>query len=65
MWVTRELLDAIGGAIVGGDFETGATLPTEAAMSDRFSASRTVTREAVKMLTATDAKETRIVKPWL
>lgn len=50
--VTRELLDAIGGAIVGGDFETGATLPTEAAMSDRFSASRTVTREAVKMLTA-------------
>ena len=50
--VTRELLDMIGGAIVGGDFETGATLPTEAAMSDNYSASRTVTREAVKMLTA-------------
>ena len=50
--VTRGLLDAIGGAIVGGEFETGATLPTEAIMSDRYSASRTVTREAVKMLTA-------------
>ena len=50
--VTRELLDLIGGAIVGGDFETGAALPTEAAMSDRYSASRTVTREAIKMLTA-------------
>ena len=50
--VTRELLDMIGGAIVGGDFQTGQSLPTEAAMSDRYSASRTVTREAIKMLTA-------------
>ena len=50
--VTRELLNAIGGGIVGGDFQTGATLPTEAALSDHYSASRTVTREAIKMLTA-------------
>lgn len=50
--VTRQLLDMIGGAIVGGDFEIGQTLPTEAAMSDRYCASRTATREAIKMLTA-------------
>ena len=50
--VTRQLLDVIGGAIVGGDFRTGQALPTEAAMSDHYNASRTVTREAIKMLTA-------------
>ena len=50
--VTRELLDTIGGAIVGGDYEIGETLPTEASISHRYSASRTVTREAIKMLTA-------------
>ena len=50
--ITRELLDRIGGAIVGGEFETGDTLPTEAAISDQYSASRTATREAIKMLTA-------------
>ena len=50
--VTRELLDVIGGAIVSGDFPTGETLPTEAVMSERYCVSRTVTREAIKMLTA-------------
>ena len=57
--VTTELLHAIGGAIVGGDFRTGEKLPTEAAMSDRYNASRTVTREAIKMLTAKG-----LVKSW-
>ena len=50
--VTRQLVDTIGGAIVRGEFAMGDNLPTEVAMSDRYSASRTVTREAIKMLTA-------------
>ena len=50
--MTRQLVDAIGGAIVRGDFSVGENLPTEAAICDRYGTSRTVTREAVKMLTA-------------
>lgn len=50
--VTRQLVDIIGGAIVRGEFAMGDNLPTEVAMSDQYSAGRTVTREAIKMLTA-------------
>jgi DNA-binding FadR family transcriptional regulator len=49
--LTHGLLDALGRAIVTGDF--GATpFPTEAELARRYGVSRSVTREAVKMLTA-------------
>jgi len=50
--ITRALVDRIGGAIVRGDNAPGERLPTEADMSAQFGASRTTTREAIKMLTA-------------
>lgn len=50
--VTRSLVEDIGGAIVRGDFTVGKSLPTEAELSEHYSVSRTVTREAIKMLTA-------------
>jgi DNA-binding FadR family transcriptional regulator len=45
------MLDAIGRAIVVGDYD-GATFPTEAELAKQHGVSRSVTREAVKMLTA-------------
>ena len=45
------LADAVGRAIVTGAYPTGAAL-TEAELSVRYGVSRTVTREALKMLTA-------------
>lgn len=50
--VTRSLVEGIGGAIVRGDFAIGLSLPTEAELSEKYKVSRTVTREAIKMLTA-------------
>lgn len=50
--ITRALVDRIGGAIVRGENAPGEQLPTEAEMSAQFGASRTATREAIKMLTA-------------
>ena len=50
--VTRSLVEDIGGAIVRGDFTIGTSLPTEAELSQQYNVSRTVTREAIKMLTA-------------
>ncbi len=50
--VTQSLVEEIGRAIVCGDFIIGASLPTEAVLSEKYSVSRTVTREAIKMLTA-------------
>ncbi len=48
---THSLVESLGQAIVTGDYvETG--FPNEGELSKRFGASRTVTREAVKMLTA-------------
>ena len=49
--LTYGMLDAIGRAIVVGDYE-GATFPTEAELAKQHGVSRSVTREAVKMLTA-------------
>lgn len=46
--VTQEL----GRAIVGGDYDPGEGLPTEAELCIRFGVSRTAVREAVKMLSA-------------
>jgi DNA-binding FadR family transcriptional regulator len=48
---TRSLLDNLGRAIVVGDFDEAA-FPTEAELAIRYGVSRSVTREAVKMLTA-------------
>jgi len=50
--VTRSLVEDIGGSIVRGDFTIGTSLPTEAELSEQYNVSRTVTREAIKMLTA-------------
>ncbi len=49
--LTYGMLDAIGRAIVVGDYE-GEIFPTEAELAKRHGVSRSVTREAVKMLTA-------------
>lgn len=49
--LTHGMLDAIGRAIVTGEFADRG-FPTEADLAKRYSVSRSVTREAVKMLTA-------------
>lgn len=49
--LTYGLLDAIGRAIVTGHYDDRA-FPTEAELAREYSVSRSVTREAVKMLTA-------------
>lgn len=49
--LTYGLLDSLGRSIVIGDFEKEA-FPTEAELAKRHGVSRSVTREAVKMLTA-------------
>lgn len=51
MGLTHNLLRIIGQAIVSGTYDT-KPFPTEAELSATYGASRTVTREAVKMLTA-------------
>jgi len=49
--LTYGMLDALGRAIVTGRYETEA-FPTEAELAKQHGVSRSVTREAVKMLTA-------------
>lgn len=49
--LTYGLVETLGQAIVTGDY-AAVDFPTEAELSRQFGASRTVTREAVKMLTA-------------
>ncbi len=49
--LTHGMLDVLGRAIVTGEF-VGVGFPTEADLAKRFAVSRSVTREAVKMLTA-------------
>jgi DNA-binding FadR family transcriptional regulator len=49
--LTRTMLDALGRAIVTGQYET-RPFPTEAEIARAHGVSRSVTREAVKMLTA-------------
>ena len=49
--LTYGLLDAVGQAIVTGRYDD-APFPTESELAKRHSVSRSVTREAVKMLTA-------------
>lgn len=47
-----QVVDQLGIAIVGGTFAPGTTLPTDAALQERFGVSRTVLREALKALAA-------------
>lgn len=49
--LTYGMLDSLGRAIVTGQYETEA-FPTEAELAKQHGVSRSVTREAVKMLTA-------------
>ena len=49
--LTFAMLDALGRAIVTGDYEN-QRFPTEAELAAQHTVSRSVTREAVKMLTA-------------
>lgn len=49
--LTYALLDAVGKAIVVGAYDD-SPFPTEADLAQQFAVSRSVTREAVKMLTA-------------
>lgn len=49
--LTHGLLDALGKSIVTGSFD-GQDFPIEAELAKRYGVSRSVTREAVKMLTA-------------
>ena len=49
--LTFGMLDTLGRAIVTGSYET-ARFPTEAELAEQHKVSRSVTREAVKMLTA-------------
>ena len=48
--LTYDLQERLGRAIVGGGYEQG--FPTEAELSRAHGLSRSVTREAVKMLSA-------------
>lgn len=56
--LTLGLVDALGHAIVAGEFPKG-TLPTEPELERRFAVSRSVVREAVKMLAAKGLVVTR------
>jgi DNA-binding FadR family transcriptional regulator len=49
--LTYALLDAVGKAIVVGGYDD-SPFPTEAELAQQYQVSRSVTREAVKMLTA-------------
>lgn len=50
--LTRSIVQDLGRAIVVGDYRHDLPFPSEAELCTKYSASRTVLREAVKMLTA-------------
>jgi DNA-binding FadR family transcriptional regulator len=50
--LTRRIVDVLGRAIVTERFSPQSPFPVEAALCERYGASRTIVREAVKMLTA-------------
>ena len=50
--LTQQLTYELGRAIVQGKYKVDSSFPTEADLSAQFNISRSVTREAVKMLTA-------------
>jgi DNA-binding FadR family transcriptional regulator len=50
--LTHQLTHQLGAAIIQGSYAVDKSFPTEAELSQQFNISRSVTREAVKMLTA-------------
>src|SRR5688500_19732260 len=48
--LTQSLVQKLGSSIVRGDLPAGKPLPIEAELGKKFGASRTVMREAVKIL---------------
>lgn len=50
--LTYQLTHRLGAAIIQGQYAVDKSFPTEAELSQQFNISRSVTREAVKMLTA-------------
>jgi DNA-binding FadR family transcriptional regulator len=50
--LTHQLTHQLGSAIIQGSYAVDKSFPTEAELSQQFNISRSVTREAVKMLTA-------------
>jgi len=50
--LTHQLTHQLGSAIIQGSYAIDKSFPTEAELSQQFNISRSVTREAVKMLTA-------------
>jgi len=48
--LTQSLVQRLGSAIVRGEYAAGKSLPIEADLGKKFGASRTVMREAVKIL---------------
>src|SRR5688572_8175684 len=50
--LTQSLVQKLGSSIVRGDLPAGKSLPIEAELGKKFGASRTVMREAVKILSA-------------
>lgn len=50
--LTQSIVEALGIAIVTQEYSTAKPFPVEAELCNKFDASRTVLREAVKMLTA-------------
>ncbi len=48
--LTQSLVQKLGSSIVRGDLPAGKSLPIEAELGKKYGASRTVTREAVKIL---------------
>lgn len=48
--LTARIVEDLGAAIVGGDFSNGTPFPFESELCVRYNASRTVVREAAKVL---------------
>lgn len=66
--LTDRIAASLGQAIAVGEYAPGSKLPTETELAELFGASRTVLREAVKMLTAKGLVDSRprrgtVVKP--
>jgi len=53
------VIDALGQAIVGGEYEPGQMLPREGELVEQYAVSRTVVREAMKVLAAKGLVEIR------
>ena len=56
---TRHLVDDVGAAIISGQYQANELLPVEAELCAKFDVSRSVLREAVKVLSAKGLLTTR------